>query len=456
MIEIKNREKASFRDPAGFIYYKDGAVYRQIKKCYFKQYRHLMNSGLYDELIKLGYLVKHRQVAETDDYITLEVEKIPFISYPYEWCFYELKDAALLTLKIQKIALKYGMILKDASAYNVQFVGKKAIFIDTLSFDFYEDNSPWGAYGQFCRHFMAPLLLMRYVDESLVCLLSNYIDGIPIELAKKILKNRGGFTAFEHIKLHSYSINKNCDNHELCNMSVSKVSLNNMIQMIIRQIEKLTRKKSSSEWEYYYENTNYSNCADESKLNIVSKYLQKIKFEKKDVIFDLGANDGKYSKLAQTTPAYVVAFDIDHNVVNRNYLASNDENKNMLPLLLDLANPSSSIGFANEERKSLSERGSIKCIMALAIIHHMCISNNVSFVEVARWFSKLGHYLIIEFVPKKDSQVCKLLATRKDIFNEYDEKHFEKEFSKYFKILQKEEIVDSKRVLYLMEVDKDE
>lgn len=453
---MENREKASFRDPAGFIYYKDDAVYRRINKCYFRQYRHLMNSGLYDELIRLGYLIKHRQVIENDNYIVLEVEKVPFISYPYEWCFCELKDAALLTLNIQLIALKYGMILKDASAYNVQFVGKKAIFIDTLSFDFYEDNSPWGAYGQFCRHFMAPLLLMRYVDESLVCLLSNYIDGIPIDVAKKILKNRGGITAFEHIMLHSYSINKNCDRHEVHNMSVSRSSLNNMIKMIIRQVEKLSRNKIDSEWNCYYENTNYNINADESKLNIVSKYLQSIKFSKKDVIFDFGANDGKYSKLAQKTSAYVVAFDIDHNVVNRNYLDSNGVNGSMLPLLLDLVNPSSSIGFANEERKSLSERGSIKCIMALAIIHHICISNNVSFLEFARWLSKLGRYLIIEFVPKEDSQVCKLLTTRKDIFNEYDDKHFEKEFNKYFKILQKEEIVDSKRIIYLMEVDNNE
>ena len=288
---MENREVSSFRDPAGYIYYKNNKVYRRINKCYFKEYEHLMNSGLYKELTSLGYLVCHKEVERCEDYIIIQVEKIPFISYSYEWCFGELKDAAILTLNIQKIALKYGMYLKDASGYNVQFFKGRAIFIDTLSFDFYVDGSPWGAYGQFCRHFMAPLLLMRYVDENANCLLKNYIDGIPIPLANNILGRRGGFPAKQHIKWHSKAILKNNDKVvNSTNVKVSCKSIINMIDMMIRQIEKLERKVISTEWDNYYDNTNYDDVSDKSKVKLVKDYLGSIKYNNSDKSTELKGN----------------------------------------------------------------------------------------------------------------------------------------------------------------------
>lgn len=454
---MENKEVSSFRDPAGYIYYENNKIYRRINKCYFKQYDYLMKSGLYDELTDKGYLVKHKKVKKTKDYIVIEVEKIPFISYPYEWCFEELKDAAILTLKIQKIALKYDMILKDASGYNVNFLRGKAIFIDTLSFDFYEEGSPWGAYGQFCRHFMAPLLLMRYVDEGCNSLLKNYIDGIPIPLANNILKGRGGFASRQHIKWHSKAILRNNDSSlEGKKVNISKTSIINMVDMMIRQINKLGRKNVITEWDKYYDNTNYSDNADKCKIKLVNNYLKSIKFGSDDIIWDLGANDGKYSRISASI-SNVISFDIDINVVNRNYtLVKNNNEANILPLVLDLTNPSPAIGFGCMERKSLNNRSPVKCVMALALIHHISISNNVPFIQVAEWFSKLGEYLIIEFVPKNDSQVEKLLKTRDDIFDWYDEDNFEKCFSKYFEIVKKNNIQDSMRVIYLMRsVNKD-
>lgn len=447
-----DKDFASFRDPAGFIYYEKGRVKRRINSCYFKQYEHFMNSGLYDELVQLGYLVSHREVERNDDYITLEVEKIPFITYPYEWCFEELKDAAILTLNILELALKYGMILKDASGYNVQFWNGKPIFIDTLSFDFYEEGLPWGAYGQFCRHFMAPLLLMKYVDERSNCLLKNYIDGIPIDLANNLLHGRGGFTAKCHIKWHSKSIAKNNDHVvQMKQIHVSKSSIINMTDMMIRQISKLKHKVVASEWEDYYQHTNYNEQSDKDKEQLVISYLEKVHIKEKDVVFDLGANEGKYSRIASCKKCMVVSWDIDFNCIHNNYmLLKKNQEKNILPLYLDCTNPTPDLGFGCLERKSLNRRGPVKCVMALALIHHIAISNNVFFDEIAEWFSKLGEYLIIEFVPKEDSQVQKLLQTRKDIFNWYDEEIFEKSFQKYFTILKKDTITNSKRVMYLM------
>lgn len=448
-----NKEFASFRDPAGFIYYENGAVYRKINPCYFLQYDHFMNSGLYQNLVSLGYITSHKEIKRNKDEIILEVEKIPFISYPYEWCFEELKDAALLTLNICKIALEYGMILKDASSYNVQILNGKAIFIDTLSFDFYKDGEAFLGYGQFCRHFIGPLLLMKYVDERLNCLLKNYIDGIPVDVSTHILNGRGGFMARQHIKWHSNSISKNNEKVLKKSYLISKKSLINMFDMMIRQINKLNRKSSSTEWGDYYNHTNYTTTADKSKINIIEKYLNIIGVNDKDVIFDLGSNDGKYSRLASKLGGYTISFDIDVNAVNNNYrMIKKNKDNNILPLCLDCTNPSPDIGFALKERDSINKRGNRKCVMALAFIHHLAISNNVSFDMIADWFSKLGEYLIIEFIPKNDTQIVKLLQTRKDIFEWYNNNNFEEVFSKYFNIIEKKKIIDSKRYLYLMKV----
>ena len=178
MEKVRNKDYSSFRDPSGYIYYEGDKVYRKINKCYIDTYDFFMSSGLYDKLVEEELIIKHKEIERTDDSVVLEVEKVPFISYPYEWCYSEYKDAALLTLKINLIALEYGMILKDASVYNIQFINGRAVFIDTLSFDKYEEGMPWGAYGQFTRHFIAPLAMMNFVDLRMNTLMRDYIDGI--------------------------------------------------------------------------------------------------------------------------------------------------------------------------------------------------------------------------------------------------------------------------------------
>ena len=450
MKKKRNNSYSSFRDPSGYVYVKNNNVYRKIFPCYFKQYDYFMNSGLYEELVKNNFLIEHEEIKRTHDFFVLKPKKIAFISYPYEWCFDELKDAALLTLNILKISLKYNMILKDASAYNVQFLGCMPVFIDTLSFDFYEEGSAWLGYGQFCRHFMAPLLLMSYVDMRSNLLLKDFIDGIPLDFCNHLLKGRGGMPARMHIKWHSKSISKYDDVISKKENKMSKQSLMNMIDMMIRQIRRLSLKKELTEWDCYYDNTNYDDVSTNSKINYVKKYLEEIPLDNK-AIFDIGANDGKYSMLAIEKSEMVVSFDNDYNCVNRNYCVNKSKREtHLLPLVLDFSNPSSGIGFAGLERDSLMDRSNVSCVMALAVIHHVCISNNVSFDMLAGWLSSLGKYLIIEFVPKDDSKVMKLLSTRKDIFDWYHIDEFEEVFSDYYEILKKNKIKNSKRVLYLM------
>ena len=451
---MKNKELSSFRDPSGYIYYENNKVIRKINPIYFKEYNHLIDSGLYNELVDNNLIVKHKEIKNNNEEILLEVDKIPYISYPYEWTFEELKEAALLTLKINKIALKYGMILKDATSYNIQFIGCKPIFIDTLSFMFYKENSPWGAYGQFTRHFIAPLVLMKYVDVRMNTLMKNYIDGIPLDLCTNILKNRGGMISKIHIKLQNNSINKhNRDGRkEIIKINISKKSILNMIDMISNQINNLKLKRHTTEWMNYYNMSNYNEIAFASKEKIIKNFCKKIKLSDNNISFDLGSNDGRFSKIIEKElNTYVVSFDIDNNAVEYNYL-NNKDNEMILPLIMDFTNPSSGIGFSNNERKNFMERGNANLTLVLAFIHHLVISNNLSFDMIGNFLSKITKYLIIEFVPKEDSQVQLLLKTRNDIFDFYNINNFKKDFSNYFNIISEEEIDNSKRILFLMEI----
>ena len=453
MINHKNKIYASFRDPSGYLFTDDkNRICRRINPVYFKQYEHFMNSGLYNELVSKEYIISHEELEKSDEQIILSVKKIPFISYPYEWSFDQLKDSAILTLKVMLKALDYGMCLKDASAYNIQFLDGKPIFIDTLSFDFFQDKS-WTGYGQFCRHFLAPLLLMSYIDNRSNCMLKDFIDGIPLDMASKILGRRGGLVAKMHIKWHSKAINKynsGTTNNKL-KTSFCKQSLVNMINMMIRQINKLSLKKDITEWQDYYSNTNYIDSAFESKKTIVEQYLKDTKLTSHDIAFDIGANDGTFSYLATKHGCLVVSFDSDYNCVNNNYNNSKQQvNGHILPLVIDFTNPSPDLGFANCERDSLLKRGNAKCVMALAVIHHICISNNVSFEMLANWLKELGEYLIIEFVPKSDSKVQKLLETRDDIFISYTQENFEKVFENFYIIKNHKKVSNSQRTIYYM------
>ena len=442
MVEIKS----SFRDPSGSLYIKNGILYRNISPVYREHYQYALNSGIYNTLIEEKLLIPHRQEGPH----TIIPEIIPFISYPYEWCFSELKDAALMTLKIQKRALDFSMTLKDGSAFNIQFFKGKPIFIDTLSFEKYQEGSPWVGYRQFCQHFLVPLLLMSYRDLRLNKLSSLFIDGLPLDLASSLLPWRTYFKPLSliHLHIHAKSQKQFAQKEKLPNWQISKKSLFILIDSLESGIGKLVWRRQKTEWQDYYKKTNYSDSAFEDKKNIISRFLEVIKPKN---VFDLGANTGEFSRLASDRGINTIAFDVDHHAVEENYLKiKKSEEKNIIPLVVDFINPSSAIGWGNEERMSLTERGPADCVMALAILHHLAISNNVPLSRIAQYFGKLGKYVIIEFIPKTDSNVKKLLATRKDIFTQYDQKFFEKEFSKYFTIEKREKIAESERFLYLL------
>lgn len=455
-----SRVSGSFRDPSGFVFSHSGVVYRQVNTCYREDYDLLMGSGLYQSLADDGLLVRHEETSEVQSqypdqaYRVLRPDQLPFISYPYEWCFSAFKDAALLTLEIQKRALKHGMTLKDCSAYNIQFVAGRPVFIDTLSFEKYVEGLPWTPYRQFCQHFLAPIALMSGTDIRLRRLLRPFIDGIPLDLAAKLLpyKTRFSFPLLLHIHLHAKTQRQYADtavSKKSFERKISRTSLLGLLDSLESAIRSRTWRAAGTEWADYYSDDSYTQAGLEHKKQLVEQYLDEA--NPKD-LWDLGGNTGLHSRIASSRGIGTVSFDVDPACVEMNYLQMRkDKDESILPLVLDLTNPSPALGWNNDERMSLAQRGPVDAVMALALIHHLAISNNVPLGMLAEFFAGLGRWLIIEFVPKGDHKVQKLLATREDIFPDYTSEGFERAFQGLFAIRRKETIRESTRELYLLE-----
>ncbi len=450
---------ASFRDPSGFVFRDDrGTLLRQVNHCHRPHFDALHQSGLYDALVADGQLVEHQIVdrggaAAGDAYAVIRPREIPLVAYPYEWAFGALQDAALLTLTLQSRALDHGMSLRDASAYNVQFTGCRPVFIDTLSFERYPPDRPWAAYGQFCRHFLAPLLLMARVNVDLGRLAQLYIDGVPLDLAAELLpwRTRLSLGVQLHVHMHARMLRK----HSNTSMekrapaaSLPKQKLRLLLDNLRSLVAGLTWLPRGTEWSDYYQVNSYSQESAGNKRQLVARYLDAIEPR---TVWDLGANTGVYSRLATEQGAYCVAWDVDPACVEQAYRRGKSRNDaTLLPLRLDLANPSPSLGWAHAERTSLAERGPVDCVMALALIHHLAISNNVPLSHIAAFFERLGRHVIVEWVPKSDSQVQRLLRSREDIFDGYRQAAFEAAFRRFFHIADSSPVGSEGRILYRM------
>lgn len=446
--DIEQLETSSFRDPDAKVFLKDGEIYRRISKNYAKIFEKFINSGLYEKLLSENLIIEHTQI-ESDDLI-IKPKKV-FISYPWEWCFSQLKDAALATLKIQKIALEYNMSLKDATPYNIQFLKNKPLLIDTSSFEDFKEK-PWVAYRQFCENFLSPLVLMAYTDLSLSSLFLGNINGISLALASKLLplKTRFNPNLLWHIHIHSKMQNKYSENKTKYDVKISKNQLLNIIDNLYDTVLGINLKKYKTEWQEYYSNTNYTEDSFGTKKEIITCFKNKINPK---TVWDFGSNTGIFSRIFSKEGIDVTAFDIDHLAIEKNYLTAKENGEeNIFPLIFDISNPSPALGFNNEERKTLTQRAqNVDLILALALIHHLRITYSIPFSYIAKYFAEISKYLIIEFVDKKDSKIQTMLLNREDIFDDYTKENFEKEFGEFYQILEIKPIDGTKRTLYLME-----
>ena len=452
-----NPHQASFRDPSGYVYDDGGTIRRRIQPIYFKQYQSLTDSGFYKTLISKGLLIPHTETNRTETEITITPEFIPFITYPYEWSFEQLKHAALLTLQIQKYALSKGFILKDASAYNVTFHRGKAVFIDTLSFDFYEEDTPWRAYKQFITHFFGPLVLAKNHGTEMLKMLQTHIDGISVSLISSLLpaKTKLNSTLYTNIHLLAKMENKHSEDYkaETKVAKLSKKAQNNILSLLFNAIKKL-EVKGASEWGDYYSKTNYDNASFTAKKELIREWTLPLKPKS---LIDIGGNDGTFARTVLDEVDDVLVTDIDYNAVEHNYHQVQKNNEvNMLPFVCDVLQPAPGIGLNNEERFSLLKRLKMfapDVTFALALIHHVTLSGNVPFAKSAEFFATFSNYLVIEFPKREDSWVTSLLVRKREFINHFDfynETQFEEGYALYFETLQKQQIEGTHRVLYLL------
>jgi hypothetical protein len=450
---------SSFRDPDGFVFEENGEIFRQVNQSYKTDFEQLIGSGLYSKLVDKQLLLPHDDVTEhrsltNGAFKVIKPQRIPFISYPYEWSYEQLRAAALVTLQVQRAAVEHGMTLKDGTAFNVQFLGCHPIFIDTLSFAVADEGMPWPGYRQFCRHFLAPLLLGKYRDRQLTRLLLPFLDGIPLDVTSKLLPWTSwiDLAAVTHVhmqaKLEQTVSQASTTGAPKLESKMSKQAQLGILDNLQSTIAALPKRARSAGWENYYDDNNYTAGGITAKETILAEIIAAAK---PNVVWDLGANTGRFSRIAAKQGSSVVAFDQDENCVSAMFedgMARNE--RQLLPLVLDLTNPTPAAGWQHAERLSLEQRGPADCVLALALIHHLIISAEIPTERLAVFFSKIAKRLIIEFVPMQDSQVQRMLSAIRRSSHPIDQDLFEREFSKHFQIIAKHPLPDSTRTLYEM------
>lgn len=453
-----SQHPSSYRDPSGFLFSHNGILYRQINNCFREDFEKFISSGLYQHLVQEKLLIPHQTIHQNftgtnEWYETIQPEFIPFISYPYEWCFDMLKDAALTTIEAAKEAMKFGMLLKDASAYNLQWHKGKMMFIDSLSFENYDEQKPWIAYRQFCEHFLSPLSLMYYLKEPLQNLMIAYPDGIPLSITKKLLpkKTRFKLNIFLHLHLHANIAEKKSIQTQK-EKPFSKTKLNNLLRSLEETVDNFSFQIAKKTWSDYYEEANQREDYVQQKKQIINDWINQMPI---NTAIDLGSNEGEFSELLANKNIYTISADVDHYSINKLYNKIKRENKsNIHPLIIDLSNPSPALGVNNEERTSFLHRAKADVVLALALVHHLAIGKNIPFDLLAQMFQKMSKNLIIEFIPKEDKKIQLMLQQKKDVYHWYSQENFLNAFSLHYKIKSEKEIGSSRRILYLMQSDE--
>lgn len=449
-----HRHPSSYRDPSGHIFVHEGRVYRQVNEVYRPHYEKLLGSGLYTELVTEGLLLPHRElgnrVVAPGAWKVLEPEPLDFVSYPWEWCFAQLREAALLTLTLMRKALDKGLILKDATPLNIQWHRGRLLFIDTLSFETYDPAKPWIAYRQFCETFLAPLCLMHYAKQPLQPMLQGWPDGVPLPVAAALLPRRSRFNLHVqlHIHLHARVSQKAAGKPAQARTTTFSEA---KLRQLLRSLEDLVQKLQlgfKGVWGDYYEEAAQRDDYLERKRTLLASWFTGLKGVR--TALDAGANDGSFSRLLADRGIAVRCADSEHAAVSALY-AQAKGNPLLTPLLIDFSAPSPAVGLNNTERPSFLERSRCDLVIALAFIHHLCIGRNIPFEDCVALFAGLAPRLVIEFVPREDPKVQYMLQQKADIYSWYTEEAFLAAFTRHFRVQRREPLAGSARVLFLME-----
>lgn len=385
----------------------------------------------------------------------LEHARIPLISYPYEWSFQMLQQAALLQLDLMQAALSDDCILKDATPFNVQFRGVTPTFIDVASF-VPHDGGPWEGYRQFCQMFLYPLLLQAWRGIDFQPWLRGRLSGIsPQEcwrmLSLRDLLRRGAFShVYLHSKLAEHSGGAGGDlPQSLADSGFQKSLIEANVSKLRQLVAALRWQPRSSYWSEYDSGSDPVQTDGAAKEAFIRRVAARRHWP---VVWDLGCNVGRYSRLAADHADYVLACDVDHLAVDRLFAALQREGRcNIHPLVFDVADPSPGLGWRGRERRPLEQRSRPQLTFCLALIHHLVLRENLLLPEVLDWLAGLGGTLVIEFVDKSDPQSRSLLAHRRDQYDDYSAEQFEHLLRARWRIAEQERLPSGTRTLYLAE-----
>lgn len=452
----------SFRDPGGFIFLFDGKIFRGITRHSLQDWQFFSATPLFQELQRECLLIPTHEVESSiglplnvvaNCSVVVEHERIPFVSYPYEWSFQMLKDAALLHLDVLEKCLPHDLILKDSSAYNVQFIGTQPIFIDVLSFAKLDSGDPWIGYNQFCKLFLYPLMLQAYKQVPFQNWLRSELEGLDPVTFSHLMSTRDLLRpgVFTHVYLQAwmqkrmaaarYSVRS-----KIKSAGLPKSVIANNISGLRRIIGKLRMREEDSAWVDYTRTHSYSDARMAQKEGFVR---QVVSSRRHQLVWDLGCNIGNFSRIASEHADYVVAMDADHMSIEQLYRDLKKEGRrNILPLAMNLANLSPDQGWAGRERQSLPARGKPDLTLCLALVHHMAISANVPVSSFIAWLAGLGTSLVIEFVSKDDPMVQRLLLNKDDTYDDYTRPAFESCLSKFFRVERSLVLAGGTRYLY--------
>ena len=440
----------------------DGRVFRQLSERGLTDWRRLQASGLFDQLTAEGKLPEtHEFTGELADaglYSgvagVLEHEPIPFVSYPYEWTFGMLRDAALLQLELVRRAIGVGMMLKDSTPYNVQFRGARPVFIDVGSFEELREGEAWAGYRQFCTLFLYPLLLQAWKGTPFQPWLRGSIEGISPQELRPLLSFRDRFRrgAFTHVVLHArldhrYEGRDDDVKQELKAAGFRKELIVANVKKLEKLVSRLEPEESRSTWSEYALTTTYSEGDAERKSAFVRAVVDA---EQPGLVWDLGCNEGHHARIAAETADYVVAVDADALVVDRLYRAlRSEESTRILPLTMNLVDPSPGLGWRGLERRPLLDRGSPDLVFCLALIHHVSIGGNVPVAAFVDWLRELDAAIVIEFPSPEDPMVARLLARKRSHDHpDYRQDWFERCLAERFDVVRSEALSSGTRTLF--------
>jgi len=452
----------SFRDRDGRVYHFQQRVFRGLSSPALESFRQLQQKPFYNKLEEAGRVIATREIPASENPLPeeirtqwagfLEHDPVPVISYPYEWTFSMLKAAASLQLHVIERAISNGFTLKDATPYNIQFVGGNPVFIDIPSFEPLQEGEPWSGYRQFCEMFLFPLLLQAYKGCDFQPFMRASIDGVNVQQAAALFGFRDRFRkgVMSHVWLQSKLDRRYGGSSDNVRSNLKTAGFNKELILVnVRKLQKLVKRLEwearGSEWGDYTEFHNYS---DEDHLRKEAFIRDSVIGEKPETVWDIGCNTGQFSRIAAAECTRVVSTDIDHVAVERIFL-NPETPDNILPLVQNVADPSPNWGWRNRERSDLQTRSRPDLVLCLALIHHVVITANIPLAEFIEWLAGLTDKLVIEYVSRKDDKVKTLLRNKEDKYADYSRESIESELRKHFEIRHREEVNNGDRSLYL-------